>query len=172
MRLIVCMLMLLGSGTALQAQQKWRLAELGIQSGIGAISKKMSSTGWAMQWDAMLQKQKHLVGAEYETTTNMRINGNRFAVDQINILYGRNMISQDCKLRVAAMVGTGFYRQSHKPIDSEEKYQSETALGLKLKLKAAYPIYKGLHVSLNPNVSFNFSNTYFSMLAGVSYRFY
>lgn len=172
MRCILCMLILFACSTVLQGQTKWRLAELGIQSGVGAISKKISSTGWAMHWDAMLQKQQHLVGAEYETTTNMRINGNRFAVDQINILYGRNMLSQDCKLRVAAMVGTGFYRQSHKPIDSEEKYQSETALGLKFKLKAAYPIYKGLHLSLNPNLTFNFSNTYFSVLAGMSYRFY
>lgn len=172
MRFILCMLMLLWGCAALQAQQKWRLAELGIQSGIGMISKKMSSTGWAMHWDAMLQKQQHLVGAEYETTTNMRINGNRFAVDQINVLYGRNVLAEDSKLRLAAMVGTGFYRQSHKPINSEAKYQSETAMGLKFKLKASYPLHKHWHVSANPNLSFNLSNTYFSMLAGICYRFF
>ncbi|MBX3241256.1 MAG: hypothetical protein KIT80_17235 [Chitinophagaceae bacterium] len=153
-----------------QAQEKWGLYNVSMHYGVSSITKKMNTTGFVFSWDAAVRKDQHMLGAEYETATNMRIAGNRYAVDQINLLYGRNLLkTRDFVL--AGFAGTGFYRQSYKPIGSDEKWTSETAIGLKLKLAAQYPVYKQLHVSLNPNLTLNFSSTYFSLLAGLSYRF-
>lgn len=132
----------------------------------------MKANGFVFLWDAFMQKGKHLVGAEYETATNMRIAGNKYAADQINLLYGRNFTNNDKSiLTVKGFVGAGFYRQSFKRIGSDDKYTSETAVGLKLRLSAEFPVYSRLYVAVSPNTTFNFSNTYFSVLAGIRYRF-
>lgn len=153
------------------AQQKWRMGDIGIQSGLSAINKKISSTGWVMQWDVTVLKGKHLFGVEYETATNMRIDALEYAVDQINLLYGRDILKPEQKFRLQAFAGSGFYRQSDKRLHTDDEWKSETAIGLKLKLKAFYPLYKQWQLSINPNMNFNFSNTSFSVLAGVAYRF-
>lgn len=153
------------------AQDNWRLNNVSMHFGGGSIVKKADAIGFVFSWDAAVRKNKHIIGAEYETATNMRIAGNRYAVDQINLLYGRSILKPENAFVVEAFVGSGFYRQSFKKIGTEDEWTSETAVGLKLKLLAQYPLTKHLYVSANPNITFNFSNTYLSALAGLSYRF-
>lgn len=170
MRLVCCLVFLLFIGGKLYGQNKWKLYELGILYGIGTIAKDMKATGFVFLWDAVAQKGKHFVGAEYETATNMKIASYKYAVDQINLLYGRNITRDSARLSLQGFIGSGFYRQSFKKIDTDDIYISETAVGLKLKLNAQFPVYKQVYVSVNPNITFNFSSTYFSVLAGVRYR--
>lgn len=156
---------------SLYAQDKWRFYDLGMLYGISSIAKDMKATGFVFLWDAVAQKGKHFVGAEYETATNMRIAGNKYAVDQINLLYGRNLVGENNKFGLQGFAGTGFYRQSYKKIATDDIYTSQTAVGLKLKLSGQLAVYKRMYISVNPNLTFNFSNTYFSVLGGIRYKF-
>lgn len=153
------------------SQDKWNLHNVSMHFGGGSIAKKADAIGFVFSWDAAVRKKGHILGAEYETATNMRITGNRYAVDQINLLYGRSLLKHDKAFVLEGYIGSGFYRQSRKAIGSGDIWSSETAVGLKLKLLAQYPVYKQLYVSVASNVTFNFSNTYLSALAGGSYRF-
>lgn len=171
MKIACCLIILFCIANSLSAQDRWRFHDIGILYGAGSIAKDMKATGFVFLWDAVVQKGKHFIGAEYETATNMKIAGNKYAVDQINLLYGRCLIAENTRLSLYGFAGTGFYRQSYKKINTDDIYKSETAIGLKLKLSAQFPVYKQLYVSANPNITFNFSNTYFSVLGGIRYRF-
>ena len=155
----------------LAAQERWGLYNVSMHYGGGSIVKKPDAVGFVFSWDAAVRKDRHIIGAEYETATNMRITGKRYAVDQVNLLYGRSLIRNDQLFALNVFIGSGFYRQSYKPVGTDEEWTSATALGLKLKLAAQYRLYKRLYISVNPNVTFNFSSTYLSALGGLSYRF-
>lgn len=171
MKITCCLLILFCMVYKPAAQERWRLYDLGIFYGIGNIAKDMHATGFVFLWDAVAQKGKHFAGVEYETATNMKIAGNKYAVDQVNLLYGRSLAGNKHKLALHGFAGAGFYRQSFKKTGSDDKYTSETAVGLKLKLSAQYPVFKQMYLSVNPNITFNFSSTYFSVLGGIRYRF-
>lgn len=152
------------------AQEKWKFHSVGMHYGISSIAKDIKSTGFVFSWEAVARKNKHLIGAAYETATNMRIAGNKYAVDQVNLLYGRTF-AHASKFALNGFVGTGFYRQSFKAINTDDAYQSETAVGLNIKLSAQYSIFKRLYVTVSPSITFNFSSTYFSLPGGLCYKF-
>ncbi|MFT3748416.1 MAG: hypothetical protein QM768_08875 [Agriterribacter sp.] len=170
MKIIYSSLISLCSICQSDAQEKWKFHSAGMQYGISSIAKNVSSTGFVFSWEVLVRKSNHLIGAEYETATNMRIAGIKYAVDQVNLLYGRKLVHAP-EFALNGFVGTGFYRQSFKAIITDNTYQSETAVGLKTKLSAQYFISKRLCVTVNTNITFNFSSTYFSLLAGFCYTF-
>lgn len=167
---LFCLVFFLVAASGIRAQETWSLHSAGMHFGGSSIVKKTDAIGFVFSWDAAIRKKAHIIGAEYETATNMRIAGNRYAVDQINLLYGRRLVKADNSFILDGYIGTGFYRQSSKRIGSDDEWDSETAMGLKLKLTAQYPIYKRLYIAVTPNTTFNFSNTYFSVLGGISFR--
>ncbi len=169
MNRLYCLVLLLVIVPGIRAQDTWRLYNAGMYFGGSSIVKKADAVGFVFSWDAAVRKNGHILGAEYEAATNMRIAGNRYAVDQINLLYGRHLLQKE-KFTLTGFAGAGFYRQSFKRIGSDDKWTSETAAGLKLKLTAQYPLYKRLYVAVTPNTTFNFSNTYFSVLGGMGLR--
>ncbi len=155
--------------SGIQAQDAWNLYNLGMHFGGSSIAKKADAVGFVFSWDAAVKKGVHMLGLEYETATNMRIAADKYAVDQINLLYGRHLMKAGSAFALDGYVGSGFYRQSNKRIGTNDDWRSATAVGLKLKLTARYLFYKRLYVAVTPNTTFNFSSTYFSVLGGMGY---
>lgn len=143
-----------------QSKTDSKLRFQSISTGIGICAGEINAGGISAYIDASMLVDKNLFSFAISSGAELNLFDESRDYTEIAFLYGRELtLSRVIKLE--PQVGLAYFKVRYKNGETDYRLQSESAVGLPLRLKLLFYVSSHIALGLNPNVTFNsVENTY------------